>query len=223
MFDLSHESGLMAGGAIPNITDVADVTTMSIDKTLRGPFGGIILSKADIAGKIDKAVHPGTQSSFPVRRITDKAHSLALTQLDSFRTYAQGVINNAKTLESAFQPEELFTGGTDKHYIVLNVTKAFGINGTQAEEKLEKIGILSSRQSIPSDSSRKMSDAGGLRLGTAWATSRGYTQEDFREISRIIHSALSDTCDSDALENHVKTLTSQKRPNDVWAENYTPF
>ena len=223
MFDLSHESGLIAGGAIPNIVNVADVTTMSIDKTLRGPFGGIVLCKEELANKIDKAVHPGVQSSFPVRRITDKAHSLALTQLESFQTYATNVLENAKVFENLLPADMLLTGGTDKHYVVLNVTKAFGINGTEAEDRLEKIGILSNRQSIPSDPTRKMIDAGGLRLASAWATSRGYTAEDFVRIAEIINTCLSGTEEQCVLAERVKNMAVQERANDVWSQNYTPY
>ena len=218
MFDLSHESGLIAGGVIPNIVGYADAVTMSIDKTLRGPFGGIILCKSELADKIDKAVHPGTQSSFPVRKIASKAQSLAMTQMDDFRNYAAGVIANAKVMEHAFPKGCQFTGGTDKHYIVLNVHQAYGLNGTEAEKRLEEIGILSSRQSIPSDKSKKMSDAGGLRLGTAWLTSRGYDENDTQEVTSIITEALSQKngADSKSLSDRVSALSKKERTNDVW-------
>lgn len=222
MFDLSHEAGLIAGGVIPNIVNIADVVTMSSDKTLRGPFGGIILCKKELAKAIDKAIHPGTQSSFPIRKITSTAQSLVLTQFNDFKNYSLGVLANAKILEQAFQSDFIFTGGTDKHYIVLNVKDAFGLTGTEAERRLEQIGILSNRQSIPSDTSRKMSDATGLRIGTAWATSRGYGISDFKEISKIIYEALSGSDDGTILSklyDKVRTLTAKIRVTDVWLDD----
>ncbi len=221
MFDLSHESGLIAGKALPNIVEMADVVTMSMDKTLRGPFGGIILCRKELADKVDKAVHPGTQSSFPVRRIASMAQSLVLTQLDDFKKYARNVLLNAKVLENAFSKDLLFTGGTDKHYVIVNVRESFGITGTEAEQRLESVGILTSRQSMPSDPSRKMSEAGGLRLGTAWATSRGYTSSDFENVATCIKQALSqdigDPVVFDALQRKVSSIASTQRKDDVWA------
>lgn len=221
MFDLSHEAGLIAGGAIPNPIPLADVATMSLDKTLRGPFGGAILCRQELAGAIDKAVHPGTQSSFSVRKISDAANALIHTQGIQFKRYAQHVLENAKMLEKSFAkcPEMLLTGGTDKHYLVLDVKKAFGINGVTAEQRLEDIGILSSRQTLPSDESAKMTEASGLRLGTAWATSRGYRDADFKEIADIVTSMLSSDGDSTLrleLSKRVKHLISQERSHDVW-------
>ncbi len=219
MFDLSHESGLIAGGAIPNIVNIADVTTMSIDKTLRGPFGGIILCKQNLGREIDRAVHPGTQSSFPVRKIASAAQSLLLTQSEGFKEYASNVLNNAKVFEESFHPNVLFTKGTDKHYVVLNVRDTFGMSGTQAEKRLEEIGILSNRQTIPSDTSKRMDESSGLRLGSAWATSRGYSQSDFKEICILINEALSGSFERShffELSNRVNIIVAKKRPNDVW-------
>lgn len=220
MFDLSHEAGLIAAGVIPNPIPLADVATMSLDKTLRGPFGGTILCREELAAAIDKAVHPGTQSSFSVRKIADAANALILTQESQFKDYAENVLLNAKQLEHVFAqfPTILLTGGTDKHYIVLDVMKAFGINGIVAEQRLEKIGILSSRQTLPSDLSPKMADCNGLRLGTAWATSRGYRTQEFKEIAKIISEALStdnkETLSS--LADRVNSLVECKRIHDVW-------
>lgn len=220
MFDLSHEAGLIAAGVIPNPIPFADVATMSMDKTLRGPFGGAILCRQALAADIDKAVHPGTQSSFSVRKIADKAKALILTQKQAFRDYAEHVLINAKALAQHFSqyPEILLTGGTDKHYIVMDVKKAFGINGKDAEERLEKIGILSSRQTLPSDVSPKMNEANGLRLGTAWTTSRGYRATEFKDIADIICQALSssDNVSLLNLKDRVNALANTKRLHDVW-------
>lgn len=222
MFDLSHEAGLIAAGSIPNPIPLADVATMSLDKTLRGPFGGTILCRQELATAIDKAVHPGTQSSFSVRKISDAANALILTQGQEFREYATNVLKNAKQLEESFRhfPGLLLTGGTDKHYVVLDVKQSFGLSGAAAEQCLEKIGILTSRQTLPYDLSSKISDTGGLRLGTAWATSRGYRAVDFKKIAEIISVALSAGNDNTTLTSlaaQVKVLAACAREADVWA------
>lgn len=221
MFDLSHEAGLIAGGVIPNPIPLADVVTMSLDKTLRGPFGGAILCRAELATSIDKAVHPGTQSSFSIRKLSDAGNALILTQELAFKQYAKQVLVNAKTLERRFShfPDFMLTHGTDKHYVVLNVSKQFGLSGQEAEERLEKIGILTSRQTLPTDESAKMSEAQGLRLGTAWATSRGYQASDFEMIADLILDVLTKNHDDHALKtlaSRVKEITAVCRPNDVW-------
>lgn len=105
---------------------------------------------------------------------------------------------------------------------MLNVQQAFGINGETAEKRLEEIGILSSRQTLPSDTSPKMSEASGLRLGTAWATSRGYRAEEFTEIADIICATLASKGEEHILQTmsqRVNTLASRERCEDVWANN----
>ncbi len=220
MFDLSHEAGLIAGGAIPNIVSYADVTTMSIDKTLRGPFGSIILCRKEFAEKIDKAVHPGTQSSFSVRKIASIAQALALTQTKEFQIYTENVLGNAKILAKHFRSDLLFSGGTDKHYIVIDTHRGFGLAGAEAEAKLSKLNILTSRQSLPTDTSSKMSAAGGLRIGTAWASSRGYTANDFIQLSEILIRGLEideNSTEFRGLSKKVLELAKRERTNDVWA------
>jgi glycine hydroxymethyltransferase len=218
MFDLSHEAGLIAGRAIENPVPLADVTTMSLDKTLRGPFGGIVLCRRDLAKAINRAVHPGTQSSFPIRKLTDAAHALLRTHTPAFLEYAERVVANAKALEEVFRMHgvPLLTGGTDKHYIVADVRAAFGRTGANAERCLEEVGVLTSRQTIPSDDSNQGTAAGGLRLGTAWVTSRGYMPDDLRRVAKIVVSALSDSVTQDDCRRRVSELVYADRVNDIW-------
>lgn len=218
MLDLSHEAGLIAGGVYPNPIPQADIVTMSLDKTLRGPFGGLILCKAEHAKKVDVAVHPGTQSSFPVKKLIGAAHALILTQDDSFKAYARRVIDNAqefaKVLASGGLP--ILTGGTDKHYVVLDVHTGFGISGTQAEVALEEIGILSSRQVLPDDVSSRSNEASGLRLATAWISSRGYTESEAREVAEIVVDYLGKEIDISVAQSRVNSLVTIERPDDIW-------
>jgi glycine hydroxymethyltransferase len=218
MFDLSHEAGLIAGRAIDNPIPLADATTMSLDKTLRGPFGGIVLCRRDLAGAINRAVHPGTQSSFPIRKLTDAAHALLLTQTPAFREYAGRVVANAKALEQVFRGHgvPLLTGGTDKHYVVADVRAAFTRTGAHAEQCLEDIGVLTSRQTMPSDASNRGAAAGGLRLGTAWVTSRGYMPDDVRRVAEVVVSALASSGTRDECRRRVSELVRSDRVNDVW-------
>jgi glycine hydroxymethyltransferase len=220
MLDLSHEAGLIAGAALSNPVPDADVVTMSLDKTLRGPFGAVVLSRGHLAHRLDRGIHPGTQSSFPLRRLTDATHALILTQSAAFQRYASRVIANAKVLEQCFRQGDvpMVTGGTDKHYVVLDVRKRFGISGVHAERALESIGVLTNRQTLPHDPTKRADEAGGLRLGTAWATSRGYRADDFEEIGAILVTALSSaSVKAQRVQRAlVRHLVSKTRKGDVW-------
>lgn len=221
MFDLSHEAGLIAGGVFPNPVPFSDVSTMSLDKTLRGPFGGVVLTRGYLAARIDRAIHPGTQSSFPIRKLVDAAHALILTRTAGFQNYARRVLANIKAMEQTFLASgtPMLTGGTDKHYIVLDVGKGFVLTGADAERRLEAIGILASRQTLPNDGSSRSAEAKGLRIGTPWATSRGYSTDELREVASIILIALSPDIDLERLmdlQGKVKALSKRKRLGDVW-------
>jgi glycine hydroxymethyltransferase len=223
MLDLSHEAGLIAGGAIENPIPFADVATMSLDKTLRGPFGGLILSRREFAKTIDRAVHPGTQSSFPIRKLTESAHALIITQTIAFQNYARNVLANAKMMEQVFLNNSIpmITNGTDKHYLIMDVNHGFGISGTAAEQRLEDIGLLTNRQTVPHDISKRANDASGLRIGSPWATSRGYSTTEFEEISHIIIEALRGESNENAktkLRKRVMSLVSIIREGDVWRD-----
>jgi glycine hydroxymethyltransferase len=218
MFDLSHEAGLIAGGAIANPVPLADVVTMSLDKTLRGPFGAMILCKEELASRIDRAVHPGTQSSFSVRRLSDSVHALMLTKSRDFVAYAAAVVGNAAMMASRFAEADvrLVTGGTDKHYFIADVGAAFRMSGAIAEQRLEAAGILSSRQSLPSDESARMDSASGLRLGTPWPSSRGYSLDECALVADLALDALSGRRNTDDIAHEVQALSMIERPNDVW-------
>lgn len=221
MLDLSHEAGLIAGGAIPNPTRYADIVTMSLDKTLRGPYGGAILCRSELANAIDHAVHPGTQSSFPVRKLFEAAAALLQSQRGDFQDYAARTIANAKVFAQKFLERgvPIVSGGTEKHYIILDA-RPFGLSGKEAEERLERIDILTNRQTLPDDRSRRMNEASGIRLGAAWITSRGYGQSDSIQVADIVFEALSlPQNDKDGMHNlhrKVKQVVVSQRQDDVW-------
>ncbi|AZF21181.1 serine hydroxymethyltransferase [Pseudomonas sp. R3-52-08] len=223
MCDIAHEAGLISVGALENPVPIADVVTMSLDKTMRGVSSAIILCKSYLSSKIDKGVHPGTQSSFPIRRLADTASTLLATQSEEFRLYAFQTLKNAKVLERVLLNRgiKIVTGGTDKHLLVLDLERTNRMKGARAEKLLEEIGLLTNRQMVPLDTTNKFDDAGGLRLGTAWATSRGYDEIDFEVLANIIADVL--LCGDDfgmieSAKSRVGELLGQYRINDVWNE-----
>lgn len=220
MLDLSHEAGLIAGAAVTNPVPIADVCTMSLDKTLRGPFGGIILCKSEFKKKIESAVHPGTQSSFSVRRISDSAHAILLTQSDEFKQYARSLLQNAKAMEQVFLENgfELVAGGTEKHYTIVKLRPSTELSGVDAEKLLERSSILVNRQTIPRDESASMNKATGIRVGCSWITSRGFTREEAVRTASLICSVLMREIAPEDCREKVTALLAVRRASDVWME-----
>jgi len=216
MLDLSHEAGLIAGGAFDCDLPQADVVTMSLDKTLRGPHGAAVLCRADLAGKLDSAVHPGTQSSFPLRRVTDAAAALLESQTAAFGEYARRCVALSRALAGHFRAVDptAVAGGTDKHYLLLDTKRAFGLDGQTAEVALEGVGVLSNRQSLPTNDSDRLKDAGGLRIGTAWLSSCGYDEQDAEALANVVAIALRGG-NADKCLRAVRDLTGRDRPLDV--------
>ncbi len=222
MADLSHPAGLIAAGLFPNPFPYTDVVTLTLDKTMRGPHGGLVLCKKELQQKIDKGVHPGTQSSIPLQRIFQIALCLLDVGTKEYKSYAIRIIKNMKVLEKHFQltPHLLVTGGTDTHMIILDTYNIYGVTGKQAEELLETIGLLSNRQVIPGEQ-LKPYIASGLRLGTAWVTSRGYIEAECKQLAIIITNILKDP-KNEQLKNNAKKeiniLVKKRRHGDVWLE-----
>lgn len=222
MADLSHPAGLVVGDKFPKPFPHCDVVTLTLDKTMLGPHGGIILTKDELKDKIDKAVHPGVQSSVPLRRIYEMAQCLLDAQGPWFQDYIDRVIKNIKVFEDEFSqyPGLMVTGGSDTHLMVLNTRDVFGLTGKESEAALEKIGILVNRQVVPGET-LKPYVASGIRLGTSWITARGYSEGETRLIAKIILANLQDST-NEQLQSHSKELLDQlleiKRDNDVWRD-----
>lgn len=223
MLDLSHEAGLIAAGALPNPVPSADVVTMSLDKTLRGPFGGMILCDERLASRIDRGVHPGTQSSFPIRRLFDSAQALLRTTEPTFKAYAERTLENAQIFAEALGTAGIpvITGGTDKHYVIADVRSTLGLGGVAAEHRLERHGILTNRQTVPSDSDSVQAKASGLRFGTSWISGRGYSAEDTTTLIEIVISILSRATDDPdpELVASIAALAGRPRPADGWPQS----
>lgn len=222
MADVSHPAGLIAAKRFPAPFPYCDVATLTLDKTMLGPHGGIILCKKELKKKIDQAVHPGVQSSVPLRRIYQMALCLIDASSPWFAGYIGRVIENAKTLERKFNKYSglLITGGTDTNLMILDTYKVFGLTGKKSEELLEKIGILTNRQMIPKEIFRPYI-ASGIRLGTSWTTARGYSKKETALIGDIIIKNLRDP-NNLILQNKsrgiLRKLLKLKRIHDVWSD-----
>lgn len=222
MADLSHPAGLVVAKRFPQPFPHCDVVTFTLDKTMLGPHGGIILCKNGLGVQIDKGVHPGVQSSVPLRRIYQIAQCLIDASDPWFIDYIERVIKNIKVFEHSFSgiPDMMITGGSDTHLMVINTRDVFGLTGKDAEGLLEGIGILTNRQVIPGER-LKPYIASGLRFGTSWVTARGYNEVETGVIAGIMLDNLSDP-NKPAVQERSKSMVSDllkiRRRNDVWNE-----
>lgn len=222
MADLSHPAGLIVANRFPKPFPHCDVVTFTLDKTMLGPHGGIILCKNNLSEQIDKAVHPGVQSSVPLRRIYQMAQCLIDASDPWFSDYIDRVIRNIKVFEGEFSGISgmIITGGSDTHLMVINTKDVFNLTGRNAEGLLEGIGILTNRQVIPGERLRPYV-ASGLRLGTSWITARGYNQAETAVIAGIMLDNLSDPKNPVVEERSrglVNDLLQIRREKDVWFE-----
>lgn len=220
MADLSHPAGLIIGGLFPEPFPHCDVVTLTPDKTMLGPHGGIILSKEKYKDVIDKAVHPGVQSSIPLRRIYEMATCLIESGKPWFKDLMSRIIKNMKAFEKVFlkYPSLMVTGGSDTHLMVLNTLDTFGLTGKDAEALLESMGILTNRQVVPNET-QKPYIASGIRLGTTWITARGYSTQEAESVARVILENLADPRNFGLQEESKKRLNDLnriERDNDVW-------
>jgi glycine hydroxymethyltransferase len=185
MADISHIGGLVAAGAMANPFDAGfDVVTTTTHKTLRGPRGGLVLCKKDYASKVDAAVFPGLQGGPHMNNIAGAAVAFKKAAEPEFRVYADQTMANARVLAQALIDADvhLITGGTDNHLMVMDVVKSFGIDGRQAQEALDRIGITANKQVIPDDPLPPVRPS-GVRLGTPACTTRGMGEADMRAIA----------------------------------------
>lgn len=218
--DLSHPAGLIIGGFFPKPFPYCDVVTFTPDKTMLGPYGGIILTKDKYKDVIDKAVHPGVQSSIPLRRIYETAACLIESGKPWFKDLMGRIIDNTKAFERVFSkyPNLMVTGGSDTHLMVLNTLNTFGLTGKDAEALLESLGILTNRQVVPGDN-QKPYVASGIRLGTTWITARGFSKDEAKIVAEIILNNLSKPNNGQVQEESrriLDDLNKVERNNDVW-------
>ncbi|WP_182200752.1 serine hydroxymethyltransferase [Paraliobacillus salinarum] len=199
MVDMAHIAGLVAAGVHPDPVPHAHFVTTTTHKTLRGPRGGMILCKEEFAKQIDKSVFPGVQGGPLMHVIAAKAVAFKEALDDSFKQYAQQIIDNAQRFAASLSKEgiRLVSGGTENHLLLLDVS-ALGLTGKDAERVLDDIGITTNKNTIPFDTEGPFITS-GVRVGTAAVTTRGFGLEEMDEIAAIIAMALKNHKDIEVL------------------------
>ena len=183
MVDMAHIAGLVAAGEHPSPVPYADVVTTTTHKTLRGPRGGMILCRRELARAIDKAIFPGTQGGPLMHIVAAKAVCFKEAMSDSFKAYQHQIVLNAKALEEGLRANgvRMVSGGTDNHLILIDLCDT-DITGLQLETWLEASNITVNKNMVPRDR-RKPTETSGLRIGTPAVTTRGLVEADMRDIA----------------------------------------
>lgn len=192
MCDASHYAGLVAGGVMKNPMDHGfDVMTTTSHKSLRGPRGGMILCRKELAARIDKSVFPGLQGGPHMNVIAGIAITMGKALTPEFREYAAQVLLNAQAFAGALATggAQLVTGGTDNHMLVMNTQASFGLDGRVAEELLDEVGITTNKQIIPDDPNPPLRPS-GIRIGTPAATTRGMKEREMERMAAWILAVL---------------------------------
>lgn len=213
MVDMAHIAGLVAAGDHPSPFPYADIVTTTTHKTLRGPRGGVIMCKEKYAKDIDRAVFPGMQGGPLMHIIAAKAACFYEALQPEFKEYSHQIIKNAKALEESLKEEgfRLVTGGTDNHLLLIDVKSSCGITGKKAQRLLDEINITANKNAIPFDTEKPFK-ASGIRVGTPAMTTKGFKEDDFREVGKIIAYRLKNE-ETDEVKNEclarVKKLTDK--------------
>jgi glycine hydroxymethyltransferase len=209
--DMAHFAGLVAAGLHPNPVPHCDFVTSTTHKTLAGPRTGFILCKEEHAQAVDRAVFPGMQGGPLVHLIAAKATCFLIAASEPFREYQRQIRANADVLAETLQKGglDVLTGGTDTHLLQVDL-RSTEWTGKDAEERLAEVKLTVNRNTVPFDE-RPPTVASGIRIGTPAATMRGFDEDDFREVGRIIVEALGESPDLAALAARSEALCA-KRP-----------
>src|SRR6266550_1333215 len=207
LVDMAHFSGLVAAGLHPNPCQWADIVTSTTHKTLRGPRSGLILAKEKYGKEIDKNVFPGTQGGPLVHVVAAKAVCFLEAMQPDFVAYQKQVVANARALAATLMEAgfRVVSGGTDTHVVLLDVFSK-GIRGKEAEEALDRARITVNKNAIPFDTNKPVNPS-GIRLGSPAVTTRGFQEEEMREVGAVIADVLESLSSSD-LQN---TLAAVRR------------
>jgi len=193
MVDMAHIAGLVAARLHPSPVPYADVVTSTTHKTLRGPRGGLILTNnEDIINKINKTVFPGIQGGPLMHVIAAKAQCFYEASTKEFIEYQKQVLKNIQAMIKVFKDNNyyLVTGGSDNHLLLININKTLGITGAEAQDELEKIGIVVNKNTVPFET-LSPSKASGIRIGSPAMTTKGFKEREFTETAEIIVEALN--------------------------------
>ena len=200
MADIAHIAGLIAGGAHPSPSGYAQIVTTTTHKTLRGPRGGIIMCDEEYAQAIDKAVFPGIQGGPLEHIIAGKAVALKEALQPEFKEYAHQIVKNAKAMAQGLLDNglEIVGGMTENHLMTLDLRKT-GKTGKDMANVLERVGITANKNTVPNDPQSPFVTS-GIRLGAAAMTTRGFKEDDMKEVARIISEAIKNSDDETVLE-----------------------
>ena len=220
--DMAHFAGLVAAGIHPNPVEHCDFVTSTTHKTLAGPRSGFILCREEHAQSVDRAIFPGLQGGPLEHTIAAKAACFRIAMTDAFRDYQRQIRTNADMLAETLIEGRLdvLTGGTDTHLLQLDLRNT-DWTGKSAEERLHEVKLTVNRNTVPFDE-RPPTVASGVRIGTPAPTMRGFDEEDFREVGRIIVDALANGGDVDALRSRAEALCA-KRPLYPGFRGYTTY
>ncbi|HVE63400.1 MAG TPA: serine hydroxymethyltransferase [Mycobacteriales bacterium] len=192
LVDAAHFIGLVAGGAIPSPVPHADVVTFTTHKVLRGPRGGMVVCREELAAKIDKAVFPFSQGGPQMHSVAAKAVALRECLQPAYQDYARQVIANAQALADGLAAEGMrpTSGGTDTHLALIDL-QGVGVTGREAEERTGRAGIVLNKNAIPNDP-QPPAVASGIRVGTPSVTTQGMGEGDMKEVASLIARAVRD-------------------------------
>ncbi|MDJ0913656.1 MAG: serine hydroxymethyltransferase [Desulfobacterales bacterium] len=212
MVDMAHIAGLVAAGLHPSPVPHADVVTSTTHKTMRGPRGGLILAKSDLADLLNRAIFPGIQGGPLMHIIAAKAVAFKEALSDSFRQYQQKVIKNAQILADGLIAKgfKLISGGTDNHMMLINLQE-MSLTGKEAEDILGRVGIAVNKNTIPFET-RSPNITSGIRIGTPAITSRGMGPFEMEILATLINQVLKQPSDEEILtqvQNEVEHLCQQ--------------
>ena len=213
MVDMAHIAGLVAAGVHPSPVGIADVVTTTTHKTLRGPRGGMILAKADLAKQLNSAIFPGTQGGPLEHVIAGKAAALYEAMQPECKDYGRQVVANAKAMADVFAAADdvrVVSGGTDNHLFNLDLTKT-GLSGKKVQQLLDSVHITTNKEAIPNEP-RSPFVTSGIRIGTPAITTRGFKEEQARTVANLILTVLRHPEDEQVLaqvKQAVLDLTAQ--------------
>lgn len=210
MVDMAHIAGLVATGAHPSPVPYADFVTSTTHKTLRGPRGGLILCKEKYAKALDKNIFPGIQGGPLMHTIAAKAVCFKEALQPEFKEYIDRVVKNCKVLaeELVKYDFKLVSNGSDNHLILIDLNNK-DITGKDAEKRLDSIGITVNKNTVPNETKSPFVTS-GVRIGTAAVTTRGFDEEDMKEVAALINDAIENKDeDLSSLKNRVKALCSK--------------
>ncbi len=210
MVDMAHIAGLVAAGQHPSPVPYADVVTSTTHKTLRGPRGGMILCREELAKQIDKAIFPGTQGGPLMHAIAAKAVAFGEALKPEFKDYQEQIIKNAKALSEALLEEgfDLVSGGTDNHLMLVDL-RSLELTGKEFEHRLDEVHITCNKNAIPNDPQKPFVTS-GVRIGTPAVTSRGFKEPEMKKIAHWMKLVATDfEANKDRVSEEVQALCEQ--------------